>query len=278
MKVEAGQNAILTGASRGLGTYVARTLAARGVNLVLAARSTAPLESLAQELSSTGIKTHVVTMDMSQEEDVNRLYEESKSVLGDIDYVINNAGIEIIRDYTNLPVADIRQVLDVNLTGPMLLSRLALQDMYERDSGHIVNIASAAGKFPPPFSETYSTTKSGLIAFSQSVRLSARLSGKKVSATAIAPGDMDDAGMYEDMKEVADTAPWYIGSLPAQAMADAVIKAIEKDRPVHILMPWSPKLLKVTQVIAPKLFETISLKMGIFDTLITLAQHRDAQN
>ena len=276
MKILNGQVALITGASRGLGVYIARAFAKRGVNLVLAARSLDAVESLAAELSQSGIRAIGIRADMSRAEDVEALYSQAKEAFGQVDFVINNAGIELVSHYLNLSPEDIDWVIRVNLTGPMLLSRLALDDMYERDSGHIVNIASAAGSFPPPYSETYAATKSGLIGFTHSVRCSLRLDNKKVGASVIAPGFMDDAGMYENMKSVARKAPWFVGSLHAEVLAQEVLKVIEKNKPIKLLMPFVPTAMKVFQTAMPGTFEKVSLKIGIFRSLIDLANHRGA--
>jgi all-trans-retinol dehydrogenase (NAD+) len=221
-----------------------------------------------------GIEADSCVADVANNEDLQRLYTTTMTRFGHIDYLINNAGVETWGKYKDLSFDEVQKVLDVNLTAPMRLSHLALPDMYERNQGHIVNIASAAGFFPPPYSEPYGTTKAGLIGFTQSLRLSAQVDGSKVSASCVAPGYMDDAGMYEEMKQVGDKVSWLIGSLPAQALADAIIKAIETDKPVHILMPWSPKLLKIVQIIAPRLFEVVCHKLGIFKPIIQAAEVR----
>jgi len=274
LKIQPGQVAIVTGASRGLGVYISRTLAAKGVNLVLAARTTEALESLAAELTANGMTAIAVKADMANEADVVNLYQGAKEHFGQVDFIINNAGIELVSYFETLTSEDIHRAVSVNLIGPMLLSHLALPDMIARDSGHIVNIASAAGMFPPPFSETYSATKAGLIAFTQSLRVSAALKGHNIGLSVIAPGYMDDAGMYEEMKENAPKAPWFIGSLPAQDLADETIRVIEKNKPIKILMPGVPTFLKLLHIIMPQTFQWISMKIGIFDPLVGTAKHR----
>jgi short-subunit dehydrogenase len=274
MKIIPGQVALITGASRGLGVYIAKTFARYGVNMMISARSETELKALESELLGMGIEADSCVADVANNEDLQRLYTTTMTRFGHIDYLINNAGVETWGEYKDLSFDEVQKVLDVNLTAPMRLSHLALPDMYERNQGHIVNIASAAGFFPPPYSEPYGTTKAGLIGFTQSLRLSAQVDGSKVSASCVAPGYMDDAGMYEEMKQVGDKVSWLIGSLPAQALADAIIKAIETDKPVHILMPWSPKLLKIVQIIAPRLFEVVCHKLGIFKPIIQAAEVR----
>ncbi|HKI74903.1 MAG TPA: SDR family oxidoreductase [Pseudomonadales bacterium] len=275
MKIQKGQVALVTGASRGLGVYIAREFAARGVNLVLAARSIEPLQALAAELGTGDVRCIAVQADMSRSEDVQALYRKACEAFGQIDYVVNNAGIELINDYVGLSQDDVSWVLGVNLVGPMLLSHLALEDMYKRNSGHIVNIASAAGYFFGPYAETYSATKAGLVGFTHSVRCSARQLGKRVSASVVAPGFLDDTGMYADMRaQGARKAPWFVSSLPGKDIAPAVIKVIERDIPIKLVMPYAPRVLKMLQIAMPKTFEFLSLKLGIFRTFVDVATHR----
>ena len=274
MRIIPGQVALITGASRGLGVYIAKTFARYGVNMMISARSEPELKKLQDELQQLGVRAEIFVADVASPQDLQNLYTATMASFSQIDILVNNAGIETWGKYKDLGADEITKVIDVNLTAPMLLTHLALPDMYRRDVGHIINIASAAGVFPPPYSEPYATTKAGLIGFTQSVRLSAQVDGSHVSASCIAPGYMDDAGMYEEMKQVGDEVSWLIGSLPAQALADAIIKAIEKDSPVKILMPWSPRFLKIVQIIAPRLFEIVSHKLGIFKPIIQSAEVR----
>lgn len=276
MKIIPGQVALITGASRGLGVYMAKTFARHGVNLMISARSEPELNTLKEELTQMGVRAEVCVADVSSEDDLKKLYAATLEAFGQVDILVNNAGVETWGKYNELNPDEIRKVIDINLTAPMLLSRMVLPDMYQRNSGHIVNIASAAGFFPPPYSESYGATKAGLVGFTQSLRLSSQVMNSNVSATCMAPGYMDDAGMYEEMKKVGGSISWLIGSLPAQKLADDMIKAIEKDKPVQILMPWSPRFLKITQIIAPRLFEIVSHKLGIFSPIIHSAEQRES--
>ncbi len=275
MKIESGQNAIITGTSRGLGPYVAKTLASRGVNVVLAARTLSGLEALRDELTPSGVRVVVQPTDMSKQDEIQALVQRATEELGQVDIVVNNAAIELFADYDQVSVDEIEQMIQVNLLGPMFLSKLCLPSMYARNRGHIVNIASGAGVFPPPCAESYAASKAGLIGFTLSMRSSAKVKNSKVSASVICPGFMDDAGMYEEMKKVSGKVQWFVGSLPAQRLADAVLTAIEKDLPEITLMPGFPKLTKVFNLFAPKMFERSNVRLGVYDALLAVADHRN---
>ena len=153
---------------------------------------------------------------------------------GSIDVLINNAGIEAFRPYHLIEPADIVQTLQVNLTGTLLLTRFVLPHMLKAGRGHIVNMASTAGKFGPAFGAAYGTSKAGMIAFTQSLRGELYKTG--VSVSAICPGFANDGGIYEVIKQrTGRGTPWYLGSTSAEAVARAVIRSIRRDRPESIV-------------------------------------------
>lgn len=230
MKDLKGRTAIVTGASAGLGVRVARALAAEGMNLVLAARSVAALEAVAAELRGLGVKAIAVPTDVADGQQLTRLVERTVSELGSIDVLVNNAGIEAFRPFHELDADDIRRTIDVNLTATLQLTRLVLPHMIQARRGHIVNMASTAGKQGPAFGAAYGASKAGMIAFTQSLRT--EYHGTGVSASAVCPGFASDGGIYEVIRQrIGKGTPWYVGSTTAEAVARAVVKAIKRDRP-----------------------------------------------
>lgn len=234
MKELQGRTAIVTGASRGLGRVVAQALARERMNLVLAARSIEPLKQLATELQQTGIRAFVVPTDTQDQGQLKSLADKALDEFKSIDVLVNNAGIEAFRPYHLIEPADIVQTLEVNLTGTLLLTRFVLPHMLKAGRGHIVNMASVAGKYGPAFGAAYGASKAGMIAFTQSLRGELYKTG--VSASAICPGFANDGGIYEVIKErTGRGTPWYLGATSAQAVARAVVKSIRNDRPEAIV-------------------------------------------
>lgn len=230
MKELRGRAAVITGASRGLGLEVAHALAAEGMNLALAARSTADLERLAGELQERGIKAISIQTDVEDESQLKHLVDKTVSEFGSIDVLVNNAGIEAFRPFHLLDPKDIVQTIDVNLKSTLLLTRYALPHMLQAKRGHIVNMCSTAGKFGPAFGAAYGASKAGMIAFTQSLRGELYKTG--VSASAICPGFASSGGIYEVIrKRTGRGTPWYLGSTSAKAVARAVVKSIRHDRP-----------------------------------------------
>jgi short-subunit dehydrogenase len=229
-----GRTAIVTGASAGLGVRVARGLAAQGMNLVLAARSADALENVAVEIRALGVKAIAVPTDVGVDEQLQRLVARSIAEFGSIDVLVNNAGIEAFRPFHELDPVEIHRTLDVNLKATLLLTRFVLPHMVQARRGHIVNMASVAGKQGPAFGAAYGASKAGMIAFTQSLR--GEYHGTGISASAICPGFASDGGIYEEIrKRIGRGTPWYLGSTTAEAVARAVIKSIRRNQPESIV-------------------------------------------
>ncbi|MCH8814194.1 MAG: SDR family NAD(P)-dependent oxidoreductase [Chloroflexi bacterium] len=274
MKNLKGRTAVVTGASKGIGVYIARALAKKGMNLVLAARSQSELEAVKAEVEGMGVKAIVVPTDVSDKAALRSLVDAAKSEFGAIDVLVNNAGIESIFRYHALEFEEIEAMLNVNLRAPMMLTWLVLPGMLERGEGHIVNISSMAGKVGPAFSEPYGATKAGLIGFTQSLRGSYRDAG--VSASVISPGWVE-TGMYEEVERHGLKPSVLVGSSKPEKVSQAVVKAIEKDLGDVIVNPGPMRLLLGTNAMAPGLFEWVSKRMKISEVFRKLADMREKE-
>jgi short-subunit dehydrogenase len=245
-----GKTALVTGASRGLGTHIAQALAAEGMNLVLAARSRDKLEVVAGAVRSSGVSATVVPTDVTDRDNLERLVRTAIDEFGSIDVLVNNAGVLVLYPFDRLAIEDMERALRLNLTAAMILTRLVIPGMLERGSGHIVNMSSIAGKWGPPCDQVYGATKAGLIAFSESLRNEYR--GTGVSASVICPGYVEEAGMYHDGRRVTKTeAPRWVGRTWPRDVARAVVKAVKRDRPEIIVNTPPARLLTVITEISP---------------------------
>ena len=275
MKNLKGRTAVVTGASKGIGVYIARALAKKGMNLVLAARSQSELEAVKAEVEGMGVEAIVVQTDVSDKAALRSLVDAAKAEFGAIDVLVNNAGIESVYRYHALEFEEVEEILNVNLQAPMMLTWLVLPGMLERGEGHIVNISSMAGKVGPAFGEAYGATKAGLIGFTQSLRGSYEGSG--VSASVVSPGFVD-TGMYTDMQEQYGVkAPATIGSSKPEKVSKAVVKAIEKDLGDVIVNPGPMRLLLGTNAMTPGFFEWVSKRMKISETFRRVADAREKE-
>src|SRR5438067_746904 len=195
------RTAIVTGASRGIGVYIARELAARGLNLLLVARSEQELLRVADELRGHGSTIAVAAVDLADRDAARRIVEAAARELGPVDVLVNNAAIELQRRFHLLDVGEIETALRVDLIAPIELSRLLVPQMLERGYGRIVNISSLAGHVGFPFTEAYAAAKDGLIAFGRVLRNDYRGSG--VSASTLVLGAVRDTGVGQRTLDLA---------------------------------------------------------------------------
>jgi NAD(P)-dependent dehydrogenase (short-subunit alcohol dehydrogenase family) len=159
---------IVTGAGSGIGKAIAQRLAQHGP-VVLAGRRPAPLREVASGLGDEGKDWLVVPTDISKGEDRTRLIDQTLATFGRIDVVVNNAAIGTCGELGTLGEPDIEQLIDINLTAPILLTRLALQHL-QKTSGCVVSIGSRAAIDPFPGLGTYGCTKAGLEAMARAIR------------------------------------------------------------------------------------------------------------
>lgn len=179
---------IITGASRGIGKSLAFALAVRGAHLVLASRNEDQLKEVAKrcEALHRQIETLVVPTDVTDEAQLQRLIDRTLERFGRIDILINNAGIIQGGALVDLDPESIRQQIEVNVIGSVRLTQIVLKPMLIQKSGHIVLMASAAGRTSYPYFVPYSTTKHALIGFGDGLRR--ELAGTGIKVMTVNPG------------------------------------------------------------------------------------------
>jgi short-subunit dehydrogenase len=244
----AGRSVLLTGATGGLGHAIARRLHAEGASLVLTGRRTEVLEPLAAETNARSL-----AVDLTDAEAVQRLASEC----ADVDVLVSNAGLPGTGQVTSFSVEELDRALAVNLRAPMVLARELAARMVARGSGHLVFMSSLAGKVAPPRGSVYAATKFGLRGFARSLREDLRPSGVGVSA--IFPGFVRDAGMFHD---TGTKLPPGMGTVAPDAVAEAVVRAIERNRGEIDVVPVSMRAGAVVARLAPDLANSVSRRLG----------------
>ncbi|MHB8718586.1 MAG: SDR family NAD(P)-dependent oxidoreductase [Candidatus Dormibacteria bacterium] len=216
---------VLTGAAGALGTLIAEALNQRGATLVLADRDSERLLPLAERLGGTAVPSDIAT-----DEGRRALLAQA----GEVDILINAAGVERAAWFEQMSSDDIRRAVDVNLTAAMLLTREVLAGMRARGHGQVISIASVAGTKPIPFNALYSTTKAGLTYFS--LCLSKELEGSGIAATVICPAAVREVGMWaRGWPHVPH--PWLLArtTIGPDEVVRAVLRAVAK-RPRRIMV------------------------------------------
>jgi 3-oxoacyl-[acyl-carrier protein] reductase len=178
-----GKNALVTGASGGIGGAIARALHDAGATVALSGTRTAPLEALAAEL---GGRTHVLPCNLSDPEAVEALPKLAAEAMGSVDILVNNAGITRDQVFMRMSDADWQNVLDVNLTSTMRLCRGVMRGMMKARWGRIVNISSVVGATGNPGQANYAASKAGMVGMTKSIAY--EVASRGITANCVAPG------------------------------------------------------------------------------------------
>jgi short-subunit dehydrogenase len=184
----AGEVALVTGASRGLGLLIATELAGRGCRLLLCARDGAELERAAGRLRSAGAEVAIVACDVTRQESAGQLVDAARERYGRLDILVNNAGIIRVGPVESTGAADYEAALAAMTMAPVRLALAALPVMRAQGHGRIVTIPSIGGKLSVPHLLPYSTAKFAAVGFSEGLR--AELGGGPVIVTTVVPGLM----------------------------------------------------------------------------------------
>jgi short-subunit dehydrogenase len=196
-----GKVVLITGASSGFGEDAARLFAQEGCRVVLAARRLERLQSIAKEIQDSGGEAFVIPMDVNQRVDIDRMVQMVLSHYGTIDILFNNAGLGSVDWFENLkPERHIETLIQVNLTGTMLVTRAVLPEMLKRREGHIINMSSVAGLIASPLITTYAASKYGVRAFTDALRREVSPFGIKVSGVYPGPARTEFSKQIERTK------------------------------------------------------------------------------
>jgi short-subunit dehydrogenase len=257
--------ALVTGASHGIGPYIARSLAEAGYRLVLTGRSSSELDELVGELRAKGTQAIAVPADLTDGASVAALVEKAQLEFGGVDVLVNNAGGDPQREFDAMTWTENEAILNLNVVAPMRLTHALLPGMLARGRGHIVNISSIAGRVGFPYTEVYAAAKDGLIGFTRVLRSDYRARG--VSASAVILGAIRDAGQGQRTADELGQKLPAMGTSPAGSVGKAVLFAIERDRAEIVVMPGPGRLLKALMDLFPALGPTMTRAAGANDTM-----------
>ncbi len=182
------KNALVTGASRGLGKGIAIELGKAGFNIVVNyINSKEQAELVCEELINLGVKAIPIQADVSDENDVKRMFNEIKDEFGTLDVLVNNAGTTNAQDIFETSLDDWNHIIKTNLNSCFLCSKLAMEMMKNQNAGRIINISSIVGQNGALFGHIhYAATKSGIFGFTKTLARTAAKYG--INVNAVAPG------------------------------------------------------------------------------------------
>jgi hypothetical protein len=237
---------LITGASSGIGTELARAFARGGSDVVLVARSADPLERLAAELSSGhGVAVRVLPKDLSLDSAAQEIHDELAADGVVVDGLVNNAGFIVYGPFKETDLADELRMIEVNLVTPTRMCKLFGRDMARRGGGRILNLGSTGSFVPGPLNAVYCATKSYILSLSEAI--SAELGPSGVTVTALCPGatatGFQAAGQVEGVRLLG------FGVQSARAVAEAGYRGMLAGRRVVVpgfgnrLVPLGTRLL-----------------------------------
>lgn len=257
----AGRTVLITGAASGIGRLMALGAARRGATLVLWDVNTEPLEAVAKEIESEGGAAHTYLCDVGDRGAVEPVADRVDRDGLRVDVLINNAGVVAGRYFLDLTEEDVERTFRVNTLAHYWTTRAFLRGMIERDSGHIVTIASAAGLFGAPRLTAYCGSKHAVVGFHESLRLELRRVAPGVRMTLVCPGYID-TGMFEG----AEVRSRLIPTLHAEDVSEAVLRAVERNR-LQVLTPPITHLVQPLRILPPAAFDTTLRILGVASSM-----------
>ncbi len=240
-----GAVAVVTGASSGFGELTAKLLAKEGASVVLAARRVERLEALAAEIEGRGGRALAVKCDVTEIADLQGLRDRVDEAFGRCDVLINNAGIPGGGRFEDLSLEQIERVIRVNLLGVLFGTKAFLPMMLDRRRGHIVNVASLAGRYATPGASVYSASKHGVVAFSEALYY--ELGPRGILVTSVNPGFAATEGFPQGRLPSALV-------MPADKVARAIVEVVKEGKGPEVSVPRGMSLWQAFRVLTPPLY------------------------
>ncbi|MEQ9408111.1 MAG: SDR family oxidoreductase [Fuerstiella sp.] len=239
--------ALVTGASSGIGAEFAARLAGRGMHLILAARRTDRMSELAEDLlTKHGTKCHIVTIDLSEADAGEKLWQEIERLGVDLELLVNNAGVGLIGEIETTEPATVNSMLNLNIRTLTDLTYRVLPGMLQRGHGAIINVSSVAAFQPVAFMAAYAASKSYVLHFSEGLWAEARSRG--VTVLGLCPGVTATEFFH------AAGAPGWLSKHSAQTPQRVVKKALTalEKRRQYVIPGWKDYLVSLLVRIATR--------------------------
>jgi NADP-dependent 3-hydroxy acid dehydrogenase YdfG len=241
-RILAGETAAITGAARGIGRATAQAFLGQGMRVAI---GDVDLEAARQTAAELGGSTVALPLDVTDRASFNAFLDAAEEQLGPIDVLVNNAGIMQLGRFIDEDDLTARRMVDINIHGVILGTKLALDRMIPRDRGHIVNISSQAGKFGAPGGATYSATKHAVVGLTEAVRGELRMMGAHIDVSYVMPFVVNTelgAGLGQARG---------LHNLEPSEVADAIIEALQNGT-VDVWVPKSSKRTNVLGAVLPR--------------------------
>jgi all-trans-retinol dehydrogenase (NAD+) len=258
-----GRVALITGAASGIGRLLAGELARRGAHLVLWDLTEDRLDPVRNELAKeSGHEPACYGCDVADRHEVAETARRVQSDVGDVDVLVNNAGVVSGRHLVDLPDDKIEQTFAVNVLALYWTTKAFLPAMIRRERGHLVTIASAAALVGVAKQTDYSASKHAAFGFDESLRVELRRTAPKLVTTVVCPFYIN-TGMFEGVKT---RFPRLLPILEQEVVARKIALAVERDRRV-LIMPPLVRLLPAMRILPPRAFDATMSLFGVNRTM-----------
>jgi NAD(P)-dependent dehydrogenase (short-subunit alcohol dehydrogenase family) len=230
-RILAGQTAAITGGARGIGRATAQAFVRQGMRVAIGDVDFQAAQQTAEELGGSAV---ALPLDVTERESFRAFLDGAEEQLGPLDVLVNNAGIMPLGRFVDEDDLTTQRMIDINLHGVIFGMKLALARMVPRDRGHIVNIASQAGKFGAPGGATYSATKHAVVGLTEAVRGELRLMGANIDLSYVMPYIVNTelGGGLGEARGLHNLEP--------SEVADAIVQALQHGT-VEVWVPKSAK-------------------------------------
>lgn len=241
----------ITGGARGIGLEAARQFHALGAQVVIGDLDPDLTRDAA---SQVGERAHGLQLDVTDPESFAQFIAEAETIAGPVDVLVNNAGIMPAGPFLEEPAAVADTQIDVNFRGPIIGMRIILPKMIERHRGHVVNVASMAGKLPVPGLAVYSGTKHAVVGFSAAVR--DELAGTGVSVSTVMPN-----AVKTDLTSGLPTE--WTGILAPETVAKAIVDSVDNRREEIAIPRWYGVLPILPILLPTRLVAAVKRLLGV---------------
>jgi NAD(P)-dependent dehydrogenase (short-subunit alcohol dehydrogenase family) len=263
-----GKVVVITGAARGIGAATARAIAREGARLALGDLDGDLADAVAGDLGASASSAIGRKLDVTDHAGFAAFLDDVEADLGPIDVLINNAGIMPVTEFADEDAASIARQLEINLHAVIFGSQQAVQRMRPRGTGHIVNLASAAGKGGFPGVVTYCSTKFGVVGLCEALHHELRGSGVEVSC--VMPGIVRTE-LTDGIKD-----HWLIKTSTPEQVAGGIVAALKKPR-LDVFVPRSLNALNRSMALVPRRGQAWFLRATGADHLLADAAHSPAR-
>lgn len=223
MRIFAGKRALITGAGSGIGKLLAEELAAAGAHVIVTARRQEAAETVANAICLGGGEADAMVLDVSKIETFEAFRQQLHERHGQIDILINNAGVVFGGEFEQVPLKKHLATLQVNTLGVIALTHTLLDDLLQSRRSWLVNISSASAFIGLPFGSTYAASKWAILGFSESLRLEMKERGfKQISVTCVCPSYIS-TGMFDGVK-----SPLFSPMLTPERVVKSILRGMRK--------------------------------------------------